>query len=357
MESVFFRRMTDSTEHNGEVDFFCGVLASEADALRSLSRAAAERLGGEITRAVGLLTACASAGGSVLVTGLGKSGLVGAKIAATMSSLGIPSHTVHPAEAAHGDLGRFRPKDVVIAISYSGETDEVIDLCAILRQDGLAIIGICNGPIESGDTPSTLERLATVTIRLGLKAEAGAPRFAAPTSSTTLTMAVGDALALAAAKRCEFSDADFARRHPGGSLGRLLRPVREILRYEVGKGFTGVADTLAVSEALRAAAESGGGRRPGAILLIDAVSGTLSGIFTDGDLRRLVLSDPARLDRPIREVMTRSPRTLNETALVRDAVRMFREHRQDEIPVVDAAHTPVGILDVQDLIAMKLVQD
>jgi len=331
-----------------EVDFCRGVLRAEAEALSALSL----RLGDEISRAVALLTACAAGGGTVLVTGLGKSGLVGAKIAATMSSLGIPSHTVHPTEAAHGDLGRFRANDAVIAISYSGETDEVVDLCAILKQDGLPIIGICNG---NPDGPTGLERLATVTIRLGLIAEAGAPHFVAPTSSTTLTMAVGDALALATANRREFTDADFARRHPGGALGTLLRPVREILRYEVGKNLPGISDTLSVGDALRKAAETA--RRPGAMLLVDPSSGSLSGIFTDGDLRRLVLQDPARLELPIREVMTRSPRTLPETALVRDAVRMIREHRQDEIPVVDAFNKPVGILDVQDLVAMKLVQD
>lgn len=324
-------------------------MRAEAAALSAL----ADRLGPEFLHCIDLLATCAAGGGTVQVTGLGKSGLVGAKIAATMSSLGIPSHTVHPTEAAHGDLGRFRPNDLVIAISYSGETDEVVDLCSILKQDGLSIIGICNGGPDG--TPSSLERLATVSLRLGLAAEAGAPHFVAPTSSTTATMALGDALAVATALRREFTDADFARRHPGGSLGTLLRPVRENLRYEIGKNLPAIIDTLTVEAALREAALTA--RRPGAILLVESASGKLSGIFTDGDLRRLVLQDPTRLQKPIREVMTRSPRTLPETALVRDAVRMVREHRQDEIPVVDAAGKPVGIIDVQDLIAMKLVQD
>ena len=341
--------MTDSAPKDSELAFSRGVLRAEAAALHAL----ADRLGPEFERCVALLASCAAGGGTVQVTGLGKSGLVGAKIAATMSSLGIPSHTVHPTEAAHGDLGRFRPTDLVIAISYSGETDEVVDLCSILKQDGLPIIGICNGGAKGA--PSSLERLATVTLRLELVAEAGAPHFVAPTSSTTATMALGDALALATARRMEFTDADFARRHPGGSLGSLLKPVRELLRYEIGKNLPAILDTLTVDAALREASRTA--RRPGAMLLIESATGRLSGIFTDGDLRRLVLADPARLQFAISDVMTRSPRTLPETALVRDAVRMVREHRQDEIPVVDAEGRPIGILDVQDLIAMKLVQD
>lgn len=330
-----------------ELAFARAVLEAEAGAVGGV----AEGLSEGFTRAVDLIVKCADSGGTVLVTGLGKSGLVGAKISATMASLGIPSHPVHPSEAAHGDLGRFRSCDTVICISFSGETDEVVNLAAVLKQDGLPIVAITGK--DDGEGPSSLERLASVCLKLGVGEEAGGPDFLAPTSSTTATMALGDALALAAARRRNFTDEDFARRHPGGSLGGLLRPVMEVLRSVAGKNLPLVPDTCTVLEAERRAAQAG--RRPGAILLVDP-KGLLSGIFTDGDLRRLILKDPAELSRPVAEVMTRRPRTLPASALVRDAAVMFKEFRQDEIPVVDEEGRPVGILDVQDLIAMKLVK-
>ena len=333
-----------------EVDFARSVLRAEAAAVSGLVDGVC---GTEaFTQAVGLLVGCAESGGTVLVSGLGKSGLVGAKIAATLSSLGIPSHSVHPAEAAHGDLGRFRQNDTVICISHSGETDEVVELAATLRQDGLPIIAIAGGASEGA---SSLERLATVSLRLGVGEEAGAPTLVAPTSSTTATMALGDALALCAARRRQFTEADFAKRHPGGSLGGLMRPVTDVLRFRAGKNLPVIFDDLPVGDALREA--TGNGRRPGAILLVDRAGGRLTGIFTDGDLRRLVLRDPAELARTVRDVMTKNPRTLPAESLVRDAVRMVREFRADEIPVVDADHRPIGLLDVQDLVAMKLVKD
>ncbi len=325
------------------------ILRDESAAVGAL----AGTLGKPFHDAVALLEKCANAGGSVLVTGLGKSGLIGAKISATLTSLGIASHFVHPTEAAHGDLGRFRRDDVCIALSNSGETDEVVNLAAVLKQDGIPVIAITGGATSNG--PSSLVRLATVCLALGVEKEAGAPMFVAPTSSTTATLALGDALALAAARRRNFTDADVAKRHPGGALGGLLRPLADVLRFHAGKNLPLIPDSATVTDALQRAAEVG--RRPGAIMLVDQASGRLTGIFTDGDLRRLILRDAAELIRPIREVMTRSPRTLPDTALVRDAVIMIRECRQDEIPVVDDAGRPVGLLDVQDLVAMKLVRD
>ncbi len=310
-------------------------------------------LGEEFCRAVSLIVRCAEAGGTVLVTGLGKSGLVGAKISATLASLGIPSHPVHPAEAAHGDLGRFRPTDTVICLSRSGETDEVVNLAAILHQDRLPIISITCGVPGGGRKPSSLERLATVALHLGEFGEAGeGPE--APTASTTATLALGDALALAAARRRDFTDADFAHRHPGGTLGGLLRPVTDVLRSRTDGACPAVPDTTPILDAINAAQ----GRRAGAVLLVDA-GGRLSGIFTDADLRRKLTERGLGewIREPIASVMTHSPTTLPETALVRDAVRLTREKRLDEIPVIDAEGRPVGILDVQDLIAMRLVKD
>ncbi|MEO0629960.1 MAG: KpsF/GutQ family sugar-phosphate isomerase, partial [Planctomycetota bacterium] len=292
---------------------------------------------------------CAEQDGSVIVSGLGKSGLIGAKISATLASLGIPSHAVHPAEATHGDLGRFRSRDILIALSKSGETDEVVNLAAILRQDAMKIISITG----DGAEPSSLDRLADVALHVGVGNEAGGSP--APSTSTTCTLALGDALALTAARRRRFTDADFAKRHPGGSLGGMLRPVLDVIRFRAGENLPLVPDALSVSEALTEANRQSA-RRPGALLLIDG-AGSLSGIFTDGDLRRLVVQSPEKLAEPIAQVMTRSPRTLRHDALVRDAVTLFREHRQDEIPIVDGDGKPVGLLDVQDLIAMRLVRD
>ncbi|HED54454.1 MAG TPA: KpsF/GutQ family sugar-phosphate isomerase [Phycisphaerales bacterium] len=335
--------MPDSPD---QLEFARAVLREEASALHTL----ADRLDDRFNAAVGLIAQCATSGGTVLVSGLGKSGLVGAKISATLASLGVPSHAVHPTEASHGDLGRFRTRDLVICLSKSGETDEVINLAAILRQDGLPIISITGG----GDSPSSLERLATVPLTLGISHEAG--DMPAPTSSTTATLALGDALALAAARILRFTDADFARRHPGGSLGGVLRPVMDVVRFRAGENLPLIPDALTVEQALVEARRQSV-RRPGALLLIDSQSGALTGIFTDGDLRRLVLDAPDDLKKPIADCMTRSPRTLPDDAIVRDAITLFREQRQDEIPVVDRQGKPVGLLDVQDLIALRLVRD
>jgi arabinose-5-phosphate isomerase len=174
----------------------------------------------------------------------------------------------------------------------------------------------------------------------------------APTCSTTATLALGDALALGAARRRAFTAHDFARRHPGGALGGLLRPVTELLRFRVGENLPVVGEGGTVSEALGVSAEVG--RRPGALVVVDG-SGRVSGIFTDADLRRLVTERVGDLGRPLGEVMTRSPRVLDDTALVRDALQLVRECRADEIPVVDGAGSPVGLLDVQDLMAPRLV--
>lgn len=336
--------LTHHTDQLEERAFIAAALRAESEAVASQI----ERLGDEIHRAVDVFAHCAEAGGSILVSGLGKSGLIGKKISATLASLGTPSHDIHPSEAAHGDLGRIRRTDCLLALSHSGETEEVVALASLLRQDDVQVVSI-----TGGEGRNTLARLSTVAITMGNIQEA-TDGILAPTCSTTTTLALGDALALAVARRRAFSADDFARRHPGGTLGGLLRPVTESLRAVAGRNLPVVEESLSVREALSRADQLG--RRPGALLIVDT-DGRLTGIFTDGDLRRLVLHRPEALETPISRVMTRSPRTLSDSALVRDAVRMVREHRQDEIPVLDSAGRPVGLLDVQDLISMKLVQD
>ncbi|MDZ4831107.1 MAG: KpsF/GutQ family sugar-phosphate isomerase [Phycisphaerae bacterium] len=327
-----------------ERSFLVDALAAEADAVRRLAERLQSADADGWHRALDLLEACR---GHVVVCGMGKSGLIGAKISATLSSLGQPSHVVHPAEAVHGDLGRIRPGDIVLLLSFSGETDEVVSLASILKADGVIRIGMSSKPASS------LARQCDVHLNLGDIVEA-CPLRLAPTASTTAMLAAGDALALALARRRDFAADDFHKHHPGGMLGASLRPVTEAIRFRVGDNLPVVRDDVTVRSALGSA---GGARRAGAVVLVDA-HGHLSGIFTDGDLRRLVnAGDLSALDRPISERMTKQPQRLTTDSLVRDAVQLVRERRLDEIPVVDLEGKPVGLIDVQDLIAMRVVQD
>ncbi|NNF44418.1 MAG: KpsF/GutQ family sugar-phosphate isomerase [Phycisphaerales bacterium] len=330
-----------------EATFITAALTAEADAVRRVAARVATEDAAAWTSALDLLEACT---GHVVVSGMGKSGLVGAKISATFSSLGQPSSVLHPAEAVHGDLGRVRRGDVVVLLSFSGETEEVVDLALILRTDGVPCLGISN---HAG---SSLAQRSTVHLCLGDITEA-CPLNLAPTASTTAQLAVGDALALALARRRDFGETDFKKAHPGGLLGVGLRNITDAIRFRADDTLPVLPDTLPVRAALeRARVTAGGHRRAGAIMLVDD-GGRLSGIFTDGDLRRLVLDAPDGLDRPIAAVMTARPKHLTVHDLVRDAERLVREHRVDEIPVVDEAGRPIGLVDVQDLIAMKVVKE
>lgn len=335
--------MHEGPADESETAFIREAIEAEAEALRRIAeRVPAESAAWE--RAVALLEACR---GHVVVSGMGKSGLVGMKMSATLASLGAPSHFIHPAEAVHGDLGRIRPEDVGLLVSYSGETDEVVNLALLLRADSIPILAITGRPT------SALAKHADVHLSLG-EVEEACPHNLAPTATTTALIAVGDALALALARRRNFAADDFHRRHPGGMLGVGLRPITEALRFRVGRNLAVVRDALSVREALSAAGE---GRRAGAVVLVDA-NGRLSGILTDGDLRRLInRQGAAALEEPVRGVMTARPRSLGVDALVRDAVRMVQEARVDEIPVIDAEGRPVGLVDVQDLVAMKVVRE
>ena len=328
-----------------ELAFVRAVLRAERDAIEAV---ASQLEATQIEAALAILERVAKAEGAVIVAGLGKSGIIGKKIAATLASLGVASHDVHPSEAMHGDLGRIRAKDCLIALSFSGETEEIVALAAIVRQDNVPVIAITGG----GDG-NALARLADVNLSLGAITEATELALA-PTCSTTATLALGDAIALALARRRSFTADDFAKHHPGGTLGGLLRPVVDVLRFRVGQNLPVVREDVPVAEALQLGESLG--RRPGALLITDD-TGRVTGIFTDGDLRRLVVKDAAKLAQPIGTVMKRGPRTLSDTALVRDAVRLMREHRQDEVPIVDEQGKPVGMLDVQDIMAMRVVQN
>lgn len=332
---------TRTTLQTEESQFIAEALRAEGDAIARLADRVANGEHTDWKKALDLMETCE---GHVIVSGLGKSGHIGTKISATFASLGQPSHFVHPAEALHGDLGRIRRGDIVLFLSYSGQTEEIINLAAILKSDGVPRIGI------SRSHKSELATLCDVHIAIG-DIEEACPHNLAPTASTTAMLAIGDALALALSHRRDFSADDFHKHHPGGMLGVGLRKITEVLRFKVGDNLPVVREDASVLEACN---ETGGKRRAGAMLIVDARQ-HLVGIFTDGDLRRLMISDPQGMKRRISEVMTPRPQHLNVDDLVNDAVRLVRERRLDEIPVLDHNGKPVGLVDVQDLIAMKVV--
>ena len=322
-------------------DYAREVLRAEAEAVKN----AGSLLDAGFDKALDLVAGC---DGHVVVAGLGKSGIIAQKISATLASTGTPSHYLLPTEALHGDLGRVRAGDVVILLSYSGNTEEVLALAALLRQDGVPIVALCS----KSDTH--LGKLADAVLTIGDVTEA-CPHNMAPTASTTAMLALGDALALAASRRRNFSADDFRKRHPGGMLGRQLLPLADAMRLRAGENLPLLRDTLTVQGLIDATSK--GGRRVGATLLVDEAD-KLSGILTDADVVKLFAKHGGgALAMPVSKVMTRNPKTLPISALVRDAVQLARELRLDEIPVVDDAGKPVGMIDVQDLIGLKVIEE
>ncbi len=341
-------RPLTETALSAEHGFICDVLVAENNAINSVIQRIESDLAHATawTDAIDILEKCT---GHAVFSGMGKSGLIGAKISSTFSSIGQPSHVVHPAEAVHGDLGSIRRDDIVILMSYSGTTEEVLNLAAILRTDGIPCIGIS----KTDETP--LAKLCTVHLAVGSISEA-CPLNLAPTASTTATLAIGDALGLALSRRRNFTADDFHKHHPGGMLGIGLRTITEVIRFKAGENLPIINEDAIVSEALTLAKPTEGVRRAGAILLVNN-SGKLTGIFTDGDLRRLVINDSQPMERRIGDVATNNPRRLTSNSLVRDAQQLVTEYRVDEIPIVDEDNIPIGLIDVQDLIAMKVVTE
>ena len=310
------------------------VLRIEAEALQRVR----ERLGGSIARAADLVYRCP---GSVIVTGMGKAGLVGQKLAATLASTGTRAFPLHPAEAVHGDLGRIRADDVVLALSQSGETEEVLRILPALRRLGAILLAITER--ES----SSLGQAAELCIALGPVEEA-CPLGLAPSASTTVMMAVGDALALLVSKLRDFRAEDFALYHPAGSLGRKLARVEDVMR--TGRQLRKAAPGQTVREVLVASA--GPRRRTGAVLIEDEQN-RLLGIFTDSDLARLFeRRREADLDRPIGEVMTAHPVQVTVSAFLSEAVDAMKARKISELPVVDRGGRLVGLIDLTDLIGL-----
>ncbi len=318
------------------------VIRAEAQVLLAL----AERLGPSFARVVELVLDCP---GRVVTTGMGKAGIIGQKISATLASTGTPSLPLHPAEAFHGDLGRIVKDDLVLAISNSGETEEIVRLVPEVKKIGACIIAM------TANSDSALARHADVVLELGRIDEA-CPLGLAPSCSTTAMLALGDALALAVLKRRNFSKEDFARYHPAGDLGRQLLKVEEVMR--TGEHFPIVGEDTSVREALKAIAQSKdrSGSVAGSVSVVDP-EGKLVGIFTDGDLRRhLQKEGPELLARAIKEVMTQGPRLfIRKGRLAAEALRIMAQHQIDDLPVVDEEFRPQGNVDIQDLLQVGLV--
>jgi arabinose-5-phosphate isomerase len=320
------------------------VIKGEAASLLAV----AERMDESIGRAIELILARTGPekAGALVVTGVGKSGLTGMRISASFASTGTPSHFLHPVEAVHGDLGRVRRNDVVLLLSYGGESDELLHLTDVLKRIGVPIITI------TGKKTSTMAKLADVCVDMGPVEEA-CPLKLAPTTSVTCMSAVGDALVVGVMGLREFTAEDYAQYHPAGSLGRKLMKVAQAMEFKVGVNFTPLPDSLTVREVL--VRDKSVGRRAGAVVLVDG-EGKLSGVFTDGDLRRKVETVENFLDQPIAAMMTKNPKRVLADSLASEAMAIMNRHRIDELPVVDGEGRPVGLIDVQDLVRVRIVE-
>jgi arabinose-5-phosphate isomerase len=309
------------------------ILHSEATAINRL----AQNLNGDFAEAVNTIV---HATGSVIVTGMGKAGLIGKKIAASFSSTGTPSHFLHPAEAIHGDLGGVRPEDVVLLLSYSGETEEVTRLIPSLRRQASKLIAI------TSLATSTLGRGVDVRLLLG-KIEEACTIGLAPSSTTTAMLALGDALVLVTSQTRGFTREHFARFHPGGALGRALTPVEQIMRP---------LRECRVAEQSRTLREvlvhvSRPGRRTGAIMLTDEQR-VLTGVFTDSDLARLLEnSGESQLDQPIANCMSTQVQTIQQGEMLPTAMAILAAKKISELPVVDPDGRPVGLIDITDVMS------
>ncbi|PIV39267.1 MAG: hypothetical protein COS29_03500 [Candidatus Omnitrophica bacterium CG02_land_8_20_14_3_00__42_8] len=316
------------------------VLKIEADSIKQLI----SRIDKYFEKAVELIYASK---GRVVVTGMGKAGIIGQKISATLASTGTPSLWLHSAEAIHGDLGRVKKEDVVIVISNSGETEEVVNLVPLIKKIGSRLIAI------TGNVRSNLAKNSDTVLNVSIKEEA-CPLGLAPMASTTSMLAMGDALCAALMDKRKFKKSDFALLHPGGSLGKqLLLKVEDIMRKASGNPV--VRESRKVKDVLLAITAS----RAGGATVVDK-NGKVKGIFTDGDLRRnLGSAGDGRgrplLEREIKDVMTKNPMTLKKGCLAVEALRILQEYKIDEIPIVDEKGRAIGLVDVQDLLKAGLV--
>ncbi|MGF1657323.1 MAG: SIS domain-containing protein [Verrucomicrobiales bacterium] len=314
------------------------VLATERLELQRLE----ERLGEPFVKAISILFETLQRGSKIVVLGVGKSGHIGDKLAATLTSTGSRAVVLNSLNALHGDLGLLSDGDTVIALSYSGETDEILNLLPALQRFEHQLIGI------TGSDHSTLAKQSHVVLNVAVEREA-CPLGLAPTSSTTAMLALGDALAMVLMQLRGFQEADFARYHPGGRLGRrLLLKVQDIMRPKDATATVSPESTIA--DALAAMSE----KRTGAVIVCDSNENVL-GVFTQGDFTRRYLTDPELGSRIIQEVMTPSPITVFEDRSAGEVLKILAEHRIDDIVVTDKAGRLAGMIDSQDLARQHLL--
>ncbi len=310
------------------------VIQIEAAAVAALE----SRIDSQFIRACELLLACE---GRVVVCGIGKSGHIGAKLAATLASTGSPAFFVHAAEASHGDLGMFKANDVVIGISYSGNSAELMALIPGIKRLGIPLISLC------GEPDSALAKASTIALNTQVQREA-CPLGLAPTASTTATLALGDALAIALLGARGFNEEDFARSHPGGRLGRrLLLRVEDVMVS--GQAIPSCPETAKLSAALVEISAKGLG-----MVTLESADGELSGVFTDGDLRRAFAMNVDVREVEVATVMTRHPITISGQALAINAVTVMQERRITSLPVVQGS-TLVGVVTMHALLASGVV--
>ena len=306
-----------------------------------------DSLGEPFAATVGLMLKTLESGGLVVVTGVGKSLNVAEKMSAVFASTGTRSIVLNPMQAMHGDLGMTAPRDMLIALSFSGESEELVKLVPAIRRHGLKIVAV------TGNPESTLAKMSDVVLPIPCGAEA-CPFGMAPTNSATATMVMGDALAMAMVEMRRFTVEEYAGNHPAGAIGRALTlKASDVMRR--GEGFAKVSPSTSVLEALMAMTKA----KAGSAVVVDE-DGKLLGIFTDGDFRRIVSERSAEdaaatLARAVGGVMTKSPKFIRDTVYAAEIVKVFEKRRIDDLPVVDGEGRAVGLVDIQDLPKMKVI--
>lgn len=327
------------SEHNLDLSFAENVIQAEGKAVMGLTELVRSSV---FERAVHLFLSCT---GSIIVSGMGKAGIIGNKISATLASTGTASHFLHPAEAVHGDLGRIQSNDIVLALSHSGESEEIIRLIEPLKQRQIKLVSIV------GEPNSRLGAYSDLVMGMGMLTEA-CPLGVAPSVSTTCMLALGDALALTIMKARDFGVEDYARFHPAGALGRKLLTVKQTMWFKPGQ----VLPVACVNDTVeKMLAENETQKRPGAVMVVGEDQ-ALAGIITDADIRRFMAKNgQATFSMKCKDIMTPDCKRIREDALAAEAMALFHKYRIDELPVVNTQNHPVGLIDVQDIVAIKIV--
>ncbi|MHC4264858.1 MAG: KpsF/GutQ family sugar-phosphate isomerase [Planctomycetota bacterium] len=321
-----------------DLNYARNVIKAEGEGIKSVSHIVNE----DFEKTAEMIYNCS---GSVIISGIGKAGIIGQKISATLASTGTPSHFLHPAEAVHGDLGRLRKNDIVIVLSFGGETDEIIRLINLVKQLEIKLVAI------TGDEDSTLSKYSDIILCMGNVSEA-CPLGVAPSVSTACMLAVGDALAFTVMKARDFSVEDYVRFHPGGLLGTKLMTVEQSMMFQAGEKLPLAQKNDTIQQMLD---KTKGVKRHGAVMIVSE-KGKLIGIITDADLRRLITKkSTGAFDIKTGDIMTPNCKKIRADALAAEATAIFHKYRIDELPVVDKDDKPVGMIDVQDIVTIKVV--